>query len=99
MSRYLYGDTVVFEYKGYKYMPEDDIEEDNVKRFHDVVTPTGERIYVPLGPYNKLTETNFQRWIDLGMPKRGEMGGPKTNWDNKVIESLWVNSKRFIMED
>lgn len=74
---FLYGDTVVYEYKGFKYMPEDDVEEDNVKRFHNVHVNNG-RIYggsVPLSPYATMTKELFERWIDMGRPTREEMGG------------------------
>jgi hypothetical protein len=93
-----YGDEVVYEYKGYKYKPDDDVEEDNVKRFHDVITPTGERTYIPFSPYSTPSRTSFERWIDLGMPKRGDVRLKHNgNYKNEDIEFLWeMNASRFI---
>jgi hypothetical protein len=83
-----------FEYKGFKYVPWDDYEDDNIKRFHDVVAPDGSNLHIDLSPYERLNERNFQKWIDLGMPDRGTSCGPLSNED---IERMWLeNSKRFI---
>ena len=98
--RYLHGDKVIFEYKGYKYMPEDDVEEDNVKRFHTVITPTGEPTYIPYSPYGSPSKINFERWVDLDFPKRGDsrLKHPG-NFSDKDIEFLWeMNSRRFITD-
>ena len=81
MSRYKSGDEVLLEYNGYYYMPEDDIEEDNVKRFHDVKVkgPDGGYHYCgksfPCSPYSTPSLEQFKRWIDMGKPTREEMGG------------------------
>lgn len=78
MIKYVYGEDQ-FEYKGYTYAPEDDIEEDCVKRFHRVYRKhKGVRIdseSVPLSPYSSLSEAQFIRWIDMGKPTRKQMGG------------------------
>ena len=78
MSRYLYGDDL-YTYRGITYCPEDDIEEDNVKRFHNVVIiHDGIRVNVgsvPLSPYSSLSEAQFQRWVQMGRPTRSQLGG------------------------
>jgi hypothetical protein len=92
-----YRNLPEYEYKGFKYKPEDDYEEDNIKRFHDVINPDGTRSRVPCSPYCHLTETNFRRWVDLGCPKREQFS---KNLDNKDIEELWEkNAVRFINEN
>jgi len=90
MSRYLIGEHV-YSYKGYNYCPEDDVEEDNVKRFHFVVTDgihTHSRS-VPLSPYSSLSEGQFQRWIDMGRPTREQMGGHQIEDHNHYWRKLF----------
>lgn len=82
MSRYLDGTKIIHEYKGFTYQPEDDVEEDNVKRFHEVYF-NGDRIsggWMPLSPYTTPSFELFSRWIDMGRPTRDEMGG------NRIVE-------------
>lgn len=81
---YPYDGSKVFEYKGYQYCPEKDFEPDNVKIFHTVKTSDGEEVEMKLSPYEELTEENFKKWIDLGMPV-----AEKGNLINKEIEKLW----------
>lgn len=76
--------SVAFEYKGFQYCPEKDFEPDNVKIFHVVKTTDGKEIQMKLSPYEELSEDNFQKWIDLGMPV-----AQKGNLINKEIETLW----------
>ena len=78
-KRYYYGDEIVHEYKGYIYRPEDDFEDDNIKRFHNVLFKI-KNVYmyvdsVPLSPYEVCDEQTFQRWIEMGRPSRGILGG------------------------
>lgn len=74
--KFLHGDTVVHEYKGYKYMPEDDVEpQENVKRFHTVEAPDGKYLSIGLSPYVRhFEEIEFQQWVDMGCPKKEELG-------------------------
>lgn len=78
MPRY-YGDKDLFSYRGYIYCPEDDVEEDNIKRFHHVYCELdGIRVWVcdvPLSPYDTLDKQTFERWIQMGKPSREKMGG------------------------
>lgn len=61
-----------FEYNGYKYQPEYEIEfdYDNAKIWHEFITPEGERKSADFTPYAYMTEEDFKRYIDLGMPER-----------------------------
>lgn len=89
-------DLPEYEYKGYKYVPWDDYEDDNIKRFHDVKTPDGKTISVPCSPYTHLSETNFKRWVDMGCPSRDKFD---RNLNNSDIAELWEkNAWRFINE-
>lgn len=56
------------EYKGYKYSPFDDYEEDNRKRFHYVIAPDGKHLVLPLSPYDYLYPGYLELWVDAGCP-------------------------------
>jgi hypothetical protein len=58
----------MIKYKGYTYQPSEDREDDNVKTYHDVLTPTGQEIAIPLSPYAHLTQAHFEKWVLLGCP-------------------------------
>ena len=63
-----------YEYKGFYYEYEIEVEEDNRKIFHDIsVMENGKLKYFchyPLSPYSHCTRELFERWIDMGMPSR-----------------------------
>ena len=50
-------DDIEWEYKGYKCLIEFDVEEDNVKAFHSVTTPKGEKVGLYISPYDSKKET------------------------------------------
>ena len=52
-----YNNNIEWEYKGYKCLIEFDVEEDNVKAFHSVTTPKGEKVGLILSPYDSKKET------------------------------------------
>lgn len=60
----------VYEYKGFKYIPWEDVEPDNVKIFHDVERPDGTSTHIDFSPYNSPTELDFIAWVELGQPTR-----------------------------
>ncbi len=75
MNALLLGTGIVYEYKGYEYKPQLDQERDNgyivnEKLFHNVKTPYGQVIHFDCSPYHEPTEEEFQRWIDVGHPKK-----------------------------
>ena len=81
------------EYKGYEYGYWDDVEEDNIKRFHEVKTPEGKSISMPIGPYQRsVSQQTFERWIDMGMPTRQEIGGHYQDDHDKYYEK-WVTEQ------
>ena len=81
------------EYKGYTYGYWDDIEEDNIKRFHEVTTPEGKTLSMPIGPYQrKVSMETFSRWIDMGMPSRKEIGGHYDD-DHKKYYDKWIQKQ------
>lgn len=84
---------IEFEYKGYKYSPWDDYEEDNIKRFHDVICPDGKSIMMPFSPYYHLKVEDFQLWIDSGMPTYADNGGNFLNGEclQKYVANPKVN--------
>lgn len=89
MSRYLDGDDVKLEYKGHQYKPWDDVEEDNVKRFHDVYVDGVDIGSIPLSPYTTPSFELFSRWIDMGKPSRNDMGGNRVKEHTAYYEK-WV---------
>lgn len=86
-----YNFDVELEYKGYTYGYWDDIEEDNIKRFHEVYDPEGKRLSFPMGPYQgTVSRQTFERWIDMGMPTREQLGGHYQEDHDKYYE-MWVH--------
>lgn len=88
-----------WEYKGYKYVPQKDYEEDNVKIFHDVITPDGKRTHIAWSPYSHPSSEDLKLWIDMGCPEGGLfgiLGG--SNFTHESLERLWCSSKQFITE-
>ena len=55
---------VVYEYLGYQYVPLEVFEEDNVKVFHEVLTPDGDKICMDRSPYAQVTADDFKTWVD-----------------------------------
>ena len=54
-----------FEYKGFKYVPELDIEpEENCKIMHDVKGPNGLLMSINYSPYSVMPENLFKFWVD-----------------------------------
>jgi hypothetical protein len=74
-----------FVYKGYSLSHSEDVEEDCVKLWHHVVTPDGELHYADWSPYERMTEVDFMRWVDLGCPPRLTWG-PLNRNDLTVLE-------------
>jgi len=73
-----------WEYKGYKCNISYDVESDNVKAYHNVITPQGQSISADINPYDGSRKT-FEMWIDAGMPPR-EGSGP---WDQaRLVQKL-----------
>ena len=56
-SNNMWYDDIEWEYKGYKCLIEFDVEEDNVKAFHSVTTPKGEKVGLYISPYDSKKET------------------------------------------
>jgi len=82
---------VMFEYEGYKYQPWPDVEPDNCKIFHEVITPEGKEIYIDWTPYQHPTEQEFQWWIRLGRPGRYKGG----NLDHDSFKELMKSSALY----
>lgn len=78
------------EYKGHKIIVEDDYEDDNIKTYYTVITPSGKTLYPDVTPYPyKGGVKAVELWIDAGYPARVGSGP----WD---VESLQkVLSKKY----
>lgn len=62
----MFRDCDNYELEGYKYEYELDIEPmENVKIFHEVTAPNGERVEFAFTPYSHVTYDDFKRIIDL----------------------------------
>ncbi|CAB4125550.1 hypothetical protein UFOVP53_166 [uncultured Caudovirales phage] len=84
----------IYIYKNHHYRPWKEVEEDNIKIFHDVVITddNGTRIdntYIPLSPYNHPSLELFKNWIDMGKPSREELGGQQKN-DHEKYYQKWI---------
>lgn len=89
MSRHYYGDEIIYEYKGFQYMPEDDVEEDNIKRFHHVNFNGQKLTWMPLSPYSSASKELFEQWVDMGRPTRYDIGGHHKE-DHEKYYQKWV---------
>jgi hypothetical protein len=89
----------MIQHKGFIYEPFEDREEDNIKIFHDVMTPSGQKISMPLSPYVSPTQLHFEKWVEIGCPtERKIIITPcghtlSSTWDLKDIEEAF--SKKF----
>lgn len=88
----------MFTYKGYTYQPWDDVEDDNIKTFHDVLTPEGKTISMPLSPYSRPSQKAFEKWVEIGCPQGSKeviVNGFKSyhNWSIQDID--YAYSRKF----
>lgn len=58
------------EYKGYQYLPDEEVEKGVIKIWHMVLCPDGTTMYVDFNPYTLMTKEDFELWIDLEFPTR-----------------------------
>jgi hypothetical protein len=73
------------EHKGFKYQPWEDREEDNCKIFHDVLTPTGKTISMPLSPYVTPTQKHFEKLVEIGCPTESKV----IKNGNRTVVTCW----------
>lgn len=83
------AENPAYAYKGYKYFPSEELEDDNVKIWHDVLTPDGQKTEMGWSPYSIPTEADFRLWIDLGCPKRGAV-----SLDHEALAKLQAERKK-----
>lgn len=57
------------KYKGFEYTPWEDIEDDNIKIMHDVITPTGKTISLRWSPYSTPSQQQFEFLIEQLTPE------------------------------
>lgn len=62
------------EYKGYRYEPSEDRDDDVIKINHDVRKPDGTMIMMDWSPYSTPTGEEFATWVDLRCPERRGCG-------------------------
>lgn len=75
-----YGDKTVYEYKGFFYRPEDEVEPDVIKTWHGVYIKDADGEFksdgwISWSPYGAPHRVIFEMWIDMGRPTREAMGG------------------------
>lgn len=73
-------------FKGFVYQGWEDYEEDNVKIFHDVLTPAGKTISMPFSPYTRMNQQMFEKWVLIGCPTESK----KTLVGTTTIHSNWT---------
>jgi hypothetical protein len=79
-------------YGEYSLFMEREYEEDNVKNFYFVYRDS---IYIgmmPSSPYSFVSSSDFQRWIDCGMPSRETMGGHHRSDLSKYYD-IWLDNQ------
>ena len=57
-------------YRDYTYDPHDDVEDDCIKRWHDIINPDGETVNGPWGPYDRPRFNDFKKWVEKTEEKR-----------------------------
>lgn len=97
MTTIFYGEPK-FQYKGWIYCPESDVEPDNVKIFHNVITPDKRRISFDWSPYCVPSLGEFSLWVDLGCPDR--LGGSPLNLEDlKKIRASQARAAKMTTRD
>ena len=81
-----------YTYKGWTYTPWDDVEEDNIKKWHDFKHKDGGTVTCDFSPYRTMTEEDIRLWIDLGMPDR--ISSCPLNSDD--LKTLWKEEKGIL---
>ena len=74
-----------YTYNGWTYTPWDDVEEDNVKTWHDFKHTDGRTATCDFSPYRIMTPEDIRSWFDLGMPDRIGWGP----LDTQDLYALW----------
>jgi len=72
----MYND-IEWQYKGYQALIEFDVEPDNVKAFHFITTPKGERHMLRISPYDTEPATVnkiIDEFIEKGLDKNKIVG-------------------------
>lgn len=89
-----YTEFSIYQYDDYVYSIWDDVEEDNIKRFHEVTNNvTAESVHMPLSPYIRIiTAELFKNWIDMGMPTRDQLGGNRIKHHEEYYQK-WVQEQ------
>lgn len=89
-----YHSKSLYQYGDYFYHYWDDVEEDSVKRFHELYHKDGGYISsIPLSPYTRnMRPQIFKNWIDMGMPTREMMGGHQII-DHEKYHEKWVQEQ------
>lgn len=72
-----------FNYKGFRYTPWEDVEEDNIKIFHELTYSNGKKISIPWSPYSTPTDDELKMWIDIGCPTHN------VNFNSKSLLRAW----------
>ena len=63
-------------YKEHLCEVDEDVEDDNIKLFHFVTTPSGERHFADISPYESGRRV-VELWIDAGYPNRSQGKYPR----------------------
>jgi hypothetical protein len=94
-----------FDYRGFYYCPDDEVEPDVIKTFHDVkvIVDGAFQLYgsVPCSPYGSPSYDEFMMWIDCGMPDRKRLGGYVTDkiqeyhdqWQDEQINNVILGAQ------
>jgi hypothetical protein len=85
-----------FEYKGYTYLKELDVEPDNIKIFHMAVKE-GKEVHIDFSPYTEMDFETFQMLVDLNFPERIGVKTPHgtffSPWNKDSLMKFWLERK------
>jgi hypothetical protein len=71
----MYTSEHLYSYNGLSLSVEEEHEEDNIKMFFIVTESDSFKCCMPSSPYRTPSRSDFEKWVDCGMPSREDMGG------------------------
>jgi hypothetical protein len=91
------GDVVDgFEYKGYTYDHDLDIEPEENCKINHMAVKGEKRVHMDWSPYSTPSMEDFELWIDLDMPERIN-GGPLDRDDLEFIKASGMRTYRVLI--
>lgn len=71
----------------FTYLPEEDVEDDCTKIWHNIKLEDGRTVHCDWSPYSLMRKEEIELWLELGMPARIGVG-PLDLGDLKAIKGI-----------